>query len=237
MHFESPSQCIDKNKIEFGGDYNFVNYMFLVPSYSFAIKGNTSRNWNVLNDPIDIKQAPKRALIYKESVEDSIKKYAGKDFFSNLEFENVEIVYPEKYQTFIDSGRQDVTQKVCKAKYFYFYQFKPDTLASYLIGIAVNKVGKIISPFNFPSKKYYKPIDKTFTYCKLINIARQAQKDIDPIKEISLQYDKVKKNFYWLISREIVNEKEGINYINQVEINAANLSDVKRVQSEVMVVY
>src|SRR5665213_525560 len=156
-------QCIDKDKVKAGGDYGFVKYMFLRPTYTFAYNGDTSKNWNALNKAIDIKQAPEKAMIYKNHVEKTIKRYAGLKFYSDLRFINVEILYPGKFQALKDSGRTDVLYRYAKAQYFYFYQFGPNDTAVYLIGIAVNKKGKIISQFMFPPKEYYKPIDKTFT--------------------------------------------------------------------------
>lgn len=229
------AQCIDKEKIKFGGDYGFVNYIFHCPSYNFAINGDTSKKWNILRDPIDIKQAPIKALQYKKMVETSIKRYSGLDFYSNIKFEGVGVVYPDKFKAF--SGRSDIDRKSCKANYFYYYQFKPDTISSYLIGIAVDKNGKIISPFNFPAKKYYKSIDKTFTYCKLVEIAHDIEKNIDPIDEIKLEYNAKTKQFYWLISQGLVVTHEGLNYLNQVIIDAADLSKAKSVRSHVSIVY
>ncbi len=226
-------QCIDKSKIDFGGDYGFVDYIFHCPTYSFSYKGDTSKKWGILNNPIDISQAPAIALKYKKMVEDSIRSYAGSSFFSNVEFEDVEIVYPEKFKDF--SGRHDVTQSTCRAKYFYNFQFKADSIKGYLIGVAVDKKGKIISPFNFPSKRFYKPIDKTFTYCKLIDIARRAQKNMDPINKISLEYDKRQGHFYWLISQAVNPTHEGENYYNQVVIDAADLTTVKKIRAVALV--
>jgi len=234
-HINLFSQCIDRQKVKFGGDYGFIKYIFHCPTYSFAANGDTSKNWNILNDPIDIKQAPKKALEYKKVVEAEIKKYAGADFYSDLKFVDVEVVYPENFQEF--KRRSDITQKSCLAKYFYHYQFKPDSITGYYIGIAINAHGQIISPFNFPSKKYYKPIDKNFTYCKLIDVARSVQKEIDPIKEISFEYDKLHKRFYWLVSRELVNQKEGVNKVNQVRIDAASLQNAKPVEGKVTIIY
>ena len=234
-HINLFSQCIDVQKIKFGGDYGFVEYIYHCPTYSFASNGDTSKNWNILNNPIAIKQAPSKALEYKKAVEAEIKRYAGLDFYSGLKFVDVEVVYPERFHEF--KGRSDVTQKSCLAKYFYHYQFRPDTTTGYYIGIAVDRNGRIISPFNFPSKEYYKPIKKSFTYCKLIDIARSVEKEIDPIKEITFEYDKLHKRFYWLVSQELVNQKEGVNNINQVRIDAANLQDAKPVKAQVTIIY
>jgi hypothetical protein len=231
------SQCIEKKQIKYGGDYGFVNYIHLCPTYAFAFGGDTSKKWNVLNDPIDIKQAPSNALIFKKKVELAIKNFSGNDFYSNLKFQSVDVVYPERLKLFRTEGRQGVTLKYYKAKYFYYYQFKPDTSAAYLIGIAVDKNGKILSPFVFPAKKNYKSVDKDFTYCKLIQIAKSKQKDIDPIESISLEFDTKSQRFLWLISQAVVKPHEGTNSINQVTIDAANLSIIEVIKSQVHIVF
>jgi hypothetical protein len=231
------SQCIEKKQIKYGGDYGFVNYIHLCPTYAFAFGGDTSRKWNVLNDPIDIKQAPSNALVFKKKVENAIKNYAGNDFYSNIKFQSVDVVYPERLKLFKSKGRQGVTLKYYKANYFYYYQFKPDTIAAYLIGIAVDKSGKILNPFVFPAKKNYKPIDKDFTYCKLVQIAKSKQKNIDPIESISLEFDTKSQRFLWLITQAIVSSHEGINSTNQVTIDAANLSIIEVIKSQVHIVF
>ena len=230
------SQCIDRQKIRWGGDYGNYHYSYLCPAYFFAYGGDTSRNWNTSNNNIDIRQAPVNALKFKAKVEQEIKKYAGESFFKNLKFYNVSVGYPDRLKLFLDSGAR-VSLKHYKAKYFYFYGFEPDTITAYLVGVAVNSSGKILTRFNFPSKRYYKPIDKAYTYCKLIDIAKNVQKDIDPIDEIKFDYDKKKKRFYWLISQATVNDREGINYINQVIIDAADLKKVSATRGQVTIVY
>ena len=231
------SQCIDRQKITYGGDWGFVDFIFRCPTYNFAFGGDTSKNWNVLDAPIDILQAPEKVLTYKKHIDKKIKEYSGDVFFSKVSFNSVEVVYSNKLQEFVDSGRQDVTLKYCRAKYFFYYEFKPDSIAIFHIGIAVDKTGKIISKFRFPSKDQYKRIDTTFSYCKLIDKARQVQKNIDPIKDISLQLDHKSHRFYWLVSQDLVNSKEGLNYFNQVYIDAADLSKAKTSKSILHIVY
>ena len=123
------------------------------------------------------------------------------------------------------------------AKYFFYYEFKPDTIATFHIGIALDNSGKIISKFNFPSKDTYKTVDTSYSYCKLVDIARKVQPNIDPIKQISIEYDKKLKKFYWLILQDIVNSKQGINYFNQVYIDAADLSKATTSKGSVSIIY
>jgi hypothetical protein len=236
-HLTTFAQCIDKAKITYGGDWGFVDFIHRCPTYNFAFDGDTSKNWNVLTDPIDIKQAPPEVLLFKQRVEKKIIEYSGADFFSKIKFNSVEVVYSDMLKAFKDSGRQDVTLEYCKAKYFFYYEFKIDTLSTYHIGIASDKKGDIISKFNFPSKANYTPVDEKFDYCKLIDIGRKAQPNIDPIKDIKLEFDNEKNRFYWLLTQEIVNSKEGINYFNQVQIDASNLSITKNIKGCEHIIY
>ncbi len=221
------SQCIDREKIKYGGDYGFVDYIHRCPTYNFSFGGDTTKFWNVLDDPIDITQAPEEVIPLKQKIEEQVKNYCGDIFFQGLKFSSVEVVYKDKLKEFRDSGRQDVTLKYCKAKYFFYYEFRPDTLATYLIGIAVDTKGIIMNKFNFPSKNDFKPVDINISKCKLVEIARKSQPQIDPIKEISFEYDEIEKRFYWLVSQEIQNIKEGKNNFNQVKIDASDLTKTR----------
>lgn len=230
------TQCVTPNQIKPGGDYNFIKYMFLSPTYTFGYNGDTSRHWNALNNKIDINQAPSKAIAYKKSVEKAIKNYAGLSFYSNIKFIDVEINFPEKMQELIDSGRTDMKQQVSKAKYFYHYQFVVNDTAAYLIGIAVDKNGEIISPFPFPLKKYYKPVKKEISYCKLIEIAQHTDNKIEPIESISLEYNSAQREFYWSIVKKLVDTKEGWNDVYKVYINASDLS-AKQIIGKVRVIF
>jgi hypothetical protein len=94
-----------------------------------------------------------------------------------------------------------------------------------------------LSRFNFPAKQFYKPIDTTYTYCSLINLAIAHQPLIEPIKDIKLEYDESTKRFYWLISQKVVVVKEGCNYFHQVMIDAHDHSQVKVGVGRVSVVF
>ncbi len=236
-HLTAFSQCIDKAKITYGGDWAFVDFIHRCPTYNFAFDGDTSKNWNVLTDPIDIKQAPPEVLLFKQGVEKKIIEYSSADFFSKIKFNSVEVVYPDRLKYFKDSGRQDVTLKYCKAKYFFYYEFKIDPLSTYHIGIALDKKGEIISKFNFPSKINYSPLDEKFDYCKLIDIARKSQPKIDPVEDIKLEFDKETNRFYWLLTQEIVNSKEGINYFNQVQIDASDFRIIRNITASAHIIY
>ncbi len=231
------SKCIGTDKIKWGGGYGDTEYIWNCPTYSFAYGGDTSKNWNALNNAIDIKQAPQKVIELKNKIDHIIRAYAGSSFYALVEFISVDVVYPDRLQALTDSGRTGLTLEHCKAKYLFNYQFGPDTAKTYIFSVAVNKYGKIISPFPFPPKRYYKPVDKTFTYCRLIAIARKVQKKIDPIDEISLQYNKKSKRFYWLVAQAIPDDHEGLVHNNEVMIDAADLSKVKKTQGEADVIY
>jgi hypothetical protein len=119
----SASQCVEEDKLTYGGDWDFVKYIHRCPTYNFAYGGDTSKNWNVLTDAIDINQAPKEVSTIKQDVEKVMRSFSGEAFYSRVKFKSVEIVYPEMLQSFIDSGQQEVTLEYCKAKYFFYYEF------------------------------------------------------------------------------------------------------------------
>lgn len=229
------SQCIDRGKVKYSVDYGFVEYIHCCPTYNFAFDGDTSKFWNVLGDPIDITQSPEEIIPLKQKIEEQVKAYCGDFFFKDLKFSSVAVVYKDKLKEFRNSGRQGVTLKYCKAKYFFYYEFKPNTLATYLIGIAVDKKGIIISKFNFPSKNDFKEIDINISNCKLVEIARKIQPQIDPIREISFEYNEIEKRFYWLVSQEIQRIKEGKNSFKQVIIDASDLTKSKAIIGSVLI--
>ncbi|MGS0748975.1 hypothetical protein [Halpernia sp. GG3] len=237
LHITSFAQCIDKEKVVSGGEYNFSEFIHRCPTYSFAYNGDKSKNWNVLNDPIDISQAPENVLLYKNKIENKIIEYSGKDFFDKIKFNSVEVVYKDKLNLFKKSGRLDVTLKYCKAKYFYYYELKIDILSGYYIGIALDKKGNILNDFNFPPKEKYIPIDTNFSYCKLIEIARKSQPEIDPIESISLEFDETDNRFFWRITQEMLNKKQGINKYNIVDIDAADLTKFRNEIGTADVIY
>ena len=208
------AQCIDRKKISWSEDGLFYNYGYLCPAYFFSFGGDTSKKWNIGFENVDIRQAPVNVLKFKKKVDQAIKNYAGGNFFKNLKFTNVEVCYPERLKFFKDSGAVLATLAHYKCRYSYNYSFEPDSLTGYNICIGVTSSGQIVTPFIFPSKRSYKPIINSFTYCQLIGIAKQIQKNIEPIDKISFNYDKKKKLFYWLISQEIVGVHEGSNNIN-----------------------
>jgi hypothetical protein len=130
-----------------------------------------------------------------------------------------------------------IEKEKCKGKYYFYYYFKPDSLTNYNIGIAVDEFSKIISPFNFPSKQDYKLIDTTLNVCKVIEIAKALNKNIYPIEEVKFDYDSKTRRFYWLVSQEILDLKEGINKFNQVVIDAAEPKKAKSQRGKARIVY
>ena len=229
------AQCIDRAKLNWSDDGLFYDYGYLCPAYFFSFSGDTSRNWNIRFENIDMRQAPVNALKFKQKVDQVIKNYAGKSFFRNLKFTNVEVCYPERLKIFKDSGAVLVTLAHYKCRYTYNYSFEPDSSTGYNISVGVSNSGQVVTRLIIPPKNVYKPIITSFTYCKLIEIARKYQKNIDPIDNISFNYDKKKKAFYWLVSQRLTNEHEGKNFINVVYIDAADFNKVSAVKSSVFV--
>jgi len=85
------AQCIDKEKITYGGDWGYQDYIHLCPTYQFAYGGTESKEWGVLADPVSMAQAPAIISQLKQSIEDSIRRYSGAKFYQQLHFQSVEM--------------------------------------------------------------------------------------------------------------------------------------------------
>lgn len=230
------SQCIEKNKISYGGDWSNYKYTYFCPTYEFAFGGDTSKTWNTLNGHIDINQILSQILPVKEKVERKILNYSGQEFLQDLKFISVQIVYPDSIDKF--SGRMPFCcLDSCRVKYFFYYNYSPIENANYHIGIAVNDFLEIVNEFNFPAKKDFTPIDKKLTVCKLINISKRYKEQIEPIEKIKLDFDKESKSFVWIISQGLINMKEGINKYNEMIINASNSKKIEFKEREVMITF
>lgn len=237
--FTAFSQCIEKQQIGFSGSWYSNDFMHLCPTYTFTFNGDTSKNWGVYfgRSHIDISQAPVKIFALKNSIDKKIKSFAGDSFYSKVQFSFVEIVYPNKLKALKDSGFTEGTLKYCKVKYFFYYQFNPDTNTIFHFGIAVDKYGKIISKFDFPSKENYKSFDTSFSYCKIIAKAREIQKNIDPIREVTLEYNEKMKRFCWSISQDIIKLTYRVGYYNHVYIDASDLSKATTSKVDVTIIY
>ncbi|MCC3157088.1 hypothetical protein LJ737_07550 [Hymenobacter sp. 15J16-1T3B] len=229
------SKCIDEEKVKYGGDFNSYDYTYFCPTYHFAYDGDTAKSWSILN-PIDIHQVSNTVFPIKNRIEKQIQAYAGQSFFSHLEFSSVDVVYPDSIRKFDNRGPA-VDMSRCKSKYYFFYVFKADTEAVYNIGIAADEQGNILSPFNFPAEADYKPIDSTLTVCRVLEIAKKANRKINPVAEVQFEYNHKSKRFYWLVSQEIIDSHEGINKFNQVEIDASDPTNIKKQVSQARIVY
>lgn len=213
------SQCIDEQKVKYGGDFGHYEYIYFCPSYDFAYGGDTSKKWSILN-PIDIRQVASTVVPVKEAVEQQIRAYAGDAFFSNLTFSSIQVVYLDSLAQFKGRGPAvDMTR--CKGKYFLTYYFRGDSKAAYCIGVAVDEQGNILSPFSFPSKQDYKPIDTTLTVCEVLSKARKFNRKLGEIQEVRFDYNPTSKRFYWLVAQEVKKPKREENTFIEVVIDAA----------------
>lgn len=230
LSFNAHSQCVGEEKLTYGGDWDFYQYIFFCPTYDFAFDGDTARQWSILN-PIDINQIKDEIFPIKSKIESQILDFSGKEFFEDLNFVNVEVAFPDSIDKF--SGRMpSVIMDSCRAKYFFYYKFIPIENVHYNIGIAVNEQGEILNSFNFPAKKDYKIIDKEMTICEILEITKKYKKQIEPIEDIKLHYNEKDKKFYWLVSQGIKERKEGIHYYNELLIDASNTKQVIVVKSD-----
>ena len=224
------SQCLDEEKLTYGGDWAGIDYIFFCPSYTFAFNGDTVKQWNILNDPIDIYQIKDEIFPIKANLEAQILKFSGKKFFDDLTFVSVEVVYPDSIEKF-SNRMPSCNLDSCRTKYFFSYDFIPIENVHYHIGIAVNEYGKILNKFNFPAKKHYKMIDKGLTICDILEVAKKYKTQIEPIEDIKLRYNEKEKKFYLVVSQGVKERKEGIYQCNELLIDASNKKQVKVVKS------
>ena len=115
------SQCADSDKISISGEFGGHDYITFCPTYNFSFDGDTSKQWNILNDPIDINQVPFLIEI-KNRLESKIRDYTDDSFFSHLKFYSAEISYPDSISKYKDR-RPECKMEKCKAKYFFYYYF------------------------------------------------------------------------------------------------------------------
>ena len=231
ISFTMHSQCMGEEKLTYGGDWNNYHYTYVCPTYEFAFNGDTAKQWNVLNDPIDIYQIKDEIFPIKTNVESQILNFSGSNFFDDLYFVSVQVVFPDSIERF--SGRMpSCNLDRCNAKYFFYYNFIPIENVHYHIGIAVNEQGEILNGFNFPAKEDYKMIDKKMTICDILEIVKDYATQIEPIEDIKLHYNEKERRFYWLVSQGLKDLKEGTYSYNELLIDASNRKQVKVVESD-----
>lgn len=233
------SQCVDEEKLTYGGDWIGYDYIFFCPTYNFAFNGDTAKQWNIMLT-IDIYQIKDEIFPIKTNVESQILNFSGKEFFDDLNFISVEVVFLDSLENF--SGRMpSVIPDKCRAKYFFYYKFIPIENVHYKIGIAVNEQGEILNKFDFPAKEDYKMIDKSITICDILEIAKEYKTQIEPIEDIKLDYNEKERMFYWIVTQGLKEEEkeEGIYPYNKLLIDASNRKQVKVVESDFfrMIVY
>lgn len=221
------AQCISSDKIKYGGDWSSYDYTYFCPSYTFAYNGENSRDWNILNSPIDINLVGRQIFPLKKKIESIIKGFAGNDFFRYVHFNSVEIVYPDSLGKFEDR-LPSCDMKKCNAKYFFSYVYSPMKEANYHIGIAVSKDWKILNKFNFPSKKDFQPVDTSLSICSIVKIAESYKSKVLPIESIRFDFDPKDNKFYWVVEQETF--KDGEQVLQDLYIDATNRRKTKFVK-------
>ena len=226
------SQCAGEEKLTYGGEWGqvFYDYTFFCPAYKFAFNGDTAKQWSTLNNN-DIYKIKDEIFPVKAKLEAQILNYAGKEFFNDLVFVSVEVVFLDSIEKFSRNPPRVIMDK-CRAKYVFGYKFIPIENVHYNIGIAVNEQGEILNKLDFPAKKDYKKIDKKMTVCKVLEIAKRYAEQIEPIESIKLHYNEKEKKFYWLVKQGLKEKKEGIYFLNELLIDASNKKRIQIKQSD-----
>jgi len=230
--FTLNAQCISSDKIKYGGVWSGVDYIFYCPTYEFAFNGDNSKDWNKAMGPIDINFVGSQIFPLKGKIELIIKGFAGNEFYRNITFSSVDIVYPDSLENFKDSS-PSCDMKKCKAKYFLNYVYSPMKDAKYIFGIAVSKDWKILNKFNFPSKKYFQAVDTSLSICRIVKIAESFKNKILPIQSIRFDFDPKDNKFYWIVEQEAL--EDGNQVLHDLYIDASNCRRTKFVNRYVSV--
>jgi len=216
----SKNQC--NHKTIYGGNFNFVDYLFKCPIYNFSEKSDSISEWKNL-EPNYMGKLGNELYFLKEKIERIIEKHSGEDFSKDLEFSSVSVNYPDSIKKF--KGVAGIIKKKCKAKYFFYYYYTPIKNAKYEIGIPMNENGEIMIELDLPSKENFKPVSKLLDICEVIRLAKVYNKNIEPIEKIKFEYDKKNEMFYWIITQKGKRIKRINGYFNKsniVKIDASN---------------
>jgi len=66
-------------------------------------------------------------------------------------------------------------------------------------------------------------------------LAKKYKEQIEPIDRIRFDYSFDEKKFYWIITQKLINEKRGINNINELLIDASNYK-IMRIEKKTLAV-
>jgi hypothetical protein len=173
-------------------------------------------------DDNDIKVVEKEILPIKKKLEKKIIEYAGYDFFSKLEFYDVDITYPDSIAQFTDR-MPSVDMEKCKAKYAFQYYFRPIKGIKYCVGFALDENLNIISEFNFPRKNKKNRIKENVTICDLYKIAEK-ELSSNLFEQIDFEFDTELDKFWWVVEIKHNFDKSGFYEVPIIKIDPSDFT-------------
>jgi len=219
------SQCEDTDKLETGGSHlskskNYIPFAYIPDNASDSISYG-----------IDINVIKKYSDFIFGKAEQYIINRANKDFYSKLEFDQVEVNY---LNTEIKAYENKELYELSNFDHTYWmlYTYRNKNI-KYVFGLEFNKEGKMISEDMFP--KFSEKIDpQLFTnICDAIAIVKgNAKFKNKKIEFIELSYLNEVNSFCWLVKERKSLEIGVHNYSVDLYYVNANTNRIENVKQE-----
>ncbi|KGO84704.1 hypothetical protein Q765_20350 [Flavobacterium rivuli WB 3.3-2 = DSM 21788] len=208
------SQCEDSDKLETGGSHlskskNYIPFAYIPQNASDSISYG-----------IDIHTIKKYSDFILDKAEQYIINRANKDFYSRLEFDQVEVNY---LNTEIKDYENRELYELSNFDYTYWmlYTYRYENI-KYVFGLEFNKDGKMISENMFPKFSEDKDSELFTGICDALASVKGSPKFKNKkVDFIELSYIDEVNSFCWLIKEKIALEIGVHNYsVNLYYVNA-----------------
>lgn len=202
----SYGQCEDYDKLETGGTYlsRTNNYI------PFEIKYNDSIYRDDVFYPFDIKIIEKYSNPILLKAKTYIINRAGENFYKNVEFESMEVNYPENIKVSYENYELYKLENY-DVKYWIKYSYTKDNY-KYAFCLLFDKVGKLISENKFPDISKNPNFENYISPCEALNLVKNKRRFRNKIIDfIELAYIEEINSFCWLIKEKKLPTKLGIN--------------------------
>lgn len=203
-----------------GGEWSTYDYTYFCPAYKFSETGQASTPWSILNanSLAMVKQSHQHAF---NATESHIRSIAG-DFFDELVFDDVDIVYSDSSLAFDNKLPLYDAEKCGISRYFFRYRYHPFRDVEYRIGIALDADLNVISRACFPAiSAGYVPSEIISPKLTARTASSQLGSHILPIGDLQLRYDEQIGAFVWHVKQRAPTKlKDGEHWLQYAEFNA-----------------
>jgi hypothetical protein len=221
------SQCENASKLKLGGTYMSQTNN----SIPFEVKYKDSIYHEDIFYPFDLKKIEKYSSFILLKAKTYIVNRAGENFFKNIQFESLEVNYPETIK--VEYENEDLFKlENYTVKYWVLYTYKNNNI-KYAFGLEFDKNGKMISENKFPKFSKNKDFENLTNYCKALELVeknkRFKNKEVELIK---LEYIDKLNSFCWLVEEKMKIEKLGTQEYSidlyYVNANTNKLESIKK---------